>query len=152
MIYFHDEFGCKEPGDLISDNLPLVLREAAEGLLDRLRIRPDVQRVLGELPRNTRHVLGGPCEDVPILTEEVDELAFLFAVQAGSDDDAFAWLGGVQRDLLCVLGRLERHVTGWLHSIRHILLQMRDVAHYCLLLSRNDQGLGDLGACRRALY
>ena len=42
--------------------------------------------MLGEFHRDTRHVLGGPCEDVAILTEEIDELAFLFAVKACDHD------------------------------------------------------------------
>ena len=38
----------------------------------------------------------GPCEDLMILTEELDELAFLFAAEPGPDDDALARVGGVQ--------------------------------------------------------
>ena len=53
----------------------------AQGLPDWLGISSDVQFVLGEILRNIRHVLWGPCKDVSILTEEVDELAFLFTVQ-----------------------------------------------------------------------
>ena len=64
--------------------------------------------MLGEFPRNTRHVLGGPLKDVPILTEEIGELAFLFAVQACPDDGKPLWVLGVKRYLLRLLGRLER--------------------------------------------
>ena len=63
--------------------------------------------MLGKFPRYSRHVLRGPCEDVPILTEELDELAFLFAAQSGPNDAELAWLRGVQNDLLAVLRRLE---------------------------------------------
>ena len=66
-----------------------------------------MELVLGKFPRYSRHVLRGPCKDVPILTEELDELAFLFAVQSGPDDAELARLGGVQNDLLAVLRRLE---------------------------------------------
>jgi hypothetical protein len=31
-------------------------------------------------------VRSGPCKDIPILTEEADELAFLFGVQTGADE------------------------------------------------------------------
>ena len=65
----------------------------------------DVKFVLDVLPRDTRHVLGGPCEDIPILTEEVDELAFLFAAKVGAYDDVFA-AAGVFRVLLHLLGFL----------------------------------------------
>jgi len=40
----------------------------------------DVKRVLGKFPGNTRHVGRRPCEDVPVLTEELDERAFLFVI------------------------------------------------------------------------
>ena len=56
--------------------------------------------MLGEILRNTRHVLWGPCKDVPILTEEVDELAFLFGAEASPDGDALLWVGRVEWDLL----------------------------------------------------
>src|ERR1043165_5320105 len=35
-----------------------------------------VKLLLGKFPRYSRHVLRGPCKDIPILTEELDELAF----------------------------------------------------------------------------
>ena len=104
----HDEAGCKEPGDLFSDCAPLPLGEAAQRLFHRLCIRSHVKFVLGVLPRNTRHVLGGPCKDVPILTEEVDELAFLFGAEASPDGDALIWIGRVEWDLLGLFSRLER--------------------------------------------
>ena len=65
--------------------------------------------VLGVLPRDTRHVLGGPCEDIPILTEEVDELAFLFAVEAGTYDNVLAAAGvfWVELHFLGLLGGFE---------------------------------------------
>ena len=63
--------------------------------------------VLGEFPRYSRHVLRGPCKDVPILTEELDELAFLFAAESGPDDAALARLGGVQNNPLAIFGGLE---------------------------------------------
>ena len=67
--------------------------------------------MLGEIRRNTRHVLGGPCEDVPILTEEIDELAFLFAVKACAYDSVPLRVLWVQGYFLCFLGRLERALS-----------------------------------------
>src|SRR3954465_3207142 len=52
--------------------------------------------------------LGGPCEDVPILTEEIDELAFLFAVKVCTYDSVPLWVLWVQRYLLRFLCWLER--------------------------------------------
>ena len=48
--------------------------------------------MLGEFRRDTWHVFGGPCEDVSILMEEIDELAFLFAVEAGTYDNKPLWV------------------------------------------------------------
>ena len=63
--------------------------------------------MLGEFRQDTRHVLGGPCEDVAILMEEIDELAFLFAVKASAYDSVLLWVFWVQWYLLCFLGWLE---------------------------------------------
>ena len=63
--------------------------------------------MLGEILRDTRHVLWGPCKDVSILTEEVDELAFLFTVQVRPNDSEPLRVLRVQRYLLRLFGRLE---------------------------------------------
>ena len=78
-------------------------------MTDRLGVLADVEFVLDVLPRDTRHVLWGPCKDIPILTEEVDELAFLFAVEAGAHDNVLAAAGvfRVQLHFLGLLGGLE---------------------------------------------
>jgi hypothetical protein len=44
----------------------------------------------------TWHVFWRPCEDVPILTEEAGELAFLFDREAGAYDDELGWAPLVQ--------------------------------------------------------
>jgi hypothetical protein len=49
-------------------------------LLDELGIFVDIKGVLGKFSWDTWHVFGRPCENIPILTEELDELAFLCAV------------------------------------------------------------------------
>ena len=63
--------------------------------------------MLGEFRRDTRHVLGGPCEDVPILMEEIEELAFLFAIDICAYDSVPLWVLRVQGYLLGLFGRLE---------------------------------------------
>ena len=70
--------------------------------------------VLGILPRNTRHVLWDPCKDVPIITKEVDELAFLFAIEAGAYDNVLAAAGvfRVELHFLGLLGGLEDDLVG----------------------------------------
>ena len=55
--------------------------------------------MLSQLPRHTWQVLSRPCEDVPILTEEVSELAFLFRVQLAADDGDTLGKGIVELNL-----------------------------------------------------
>ena len=63
--------------------------------------------MLGEFPRYTRHVLGGPCEDVPVLTEEFNERTFLFFVEVGPHDDELGFVALVEVDFLSISSRLE---------------------------------------------
>ena len=83
-------------------------------MTDRLGVLANVKFVLDVLPWDTRHVLGGPCEDIPILTEEVDELAFLFAAEAGAYDNVLAAAGVFWVELHCLglLGGLEGGLVG----------------------------------------
>ena len=67
--------------------------------------------MLGEIRWDTWHVFGGPCEDVPILTEEIDELAFLFAVKVCTYDSVPLWVLRVQGYLLGLFDRLERALS-----------------------------------------
>ena len=46
--------------------------------------------MLGDLPRDARHIRGFPRKDVLVGTEEVDERAFLFGGERGPDMDFFA--------------------------------------------------------------
>ena len=73
--------------------------------------------MLGEIRRNTRHVLGRPCKDVPILMEEINELAFLFAVKVRTYDSVPLRVLRVQGYLLGFLRRLELalnfRLLGW---------------------------------------
>ena len=63
--------------------------------------------MLGEIRRNTQHVFGRPCKDVPILTEQINELAFLFAIEVGPHDSVPLRVLWVQGYLLGFFGRLE---------------------------------------------
>ena len=76
--------------------------------------------VLSEFPRHTRHVRGLPCEDVSILTEELDERSFLCRRQVGPDSDLLALVALDDIDLPRVLGGLE---TGQRGAISVGLLQ-----------------------------
>src|SRR4051812_10527862 len=83
--HFHDKTCSLQLGDLFADCSSLIFIKTSQGLLDRLRAWTNVQLVLGEFPRHTRHVLWRPCKDVPVLTEELDELALLFVAKSSSD-------------------------------------------------------------------
>ena len=50
-------------------------------LFDGFYLGVDTQTVLSQSPGYTWHVRGFPCEDVSVLTEELDERFFLFAVE-----------------------------------------------------------------------
>ena len=104
-----------------------------------------MQLVLGELPRNTRHVFGGPCEDIPILMEEVDELAFLFAVEDSPYDSKLLRVRRVQDDLLGLLSRLEGALAFCLLGVsRHgrLLAGHGHSPQKEALLFSYDEGLG----------
>ena len=70
--------------------------------------------MLGEFRRYSRHVFGGPCEDVPILTEKIDELAFLFAVEVCTYDGVPLWVLWIQGYLLSITSMLA--LSGLLNS------------------------------------
>ena len=50
----------------------------------------DLQGMLGDLPRNARHVRGFPRKDVSVGAEEVDERTFLFGGKRGANAHHFA--------------------------------------------------------------
>ena len=85
MEYFLDESGRQKFLQLLADRPALELVEASQALLHRLGVGSDIKGVLGDLPRNARHVRGAPRKDVCVGAEKVDEHHFLFAVEGGAD-------------------------------------------------------------------
>ena len=71
--------------DLLPDGPALLLVESAQAFLHGFRAGSDVQGVLGDLPRYTRHVRGTPHKHISICAEKVDEHHLLFGVEAGAD-------------------------------------------------------------------
>jgi hypothetical protein len=59
----------------------LVLGETSESLLDRLGLWVQMEFMLNQFARDSRHVNKLPCKDVPIFLEEFDECEFLFGIQ-----------------------------------------------------------------------
>ena len=60
-----------------TDGFAFRLREAAQSLFYRFSIRVNIECVLSEFPGNACHVGWLPCKNLPALTEELDERAFL---------------------------------------------------------------------------
>src|SRR3954464_2468376 len=77
---------------------PVLFIEGSQRLLDGSHFGVGVEFVLSEFPRDTRHVRGLPCEDVPVLTEELDERAFLGWAHARPDRHRMAGVAWDQLD------------------------------------------------------
>jgi len=76
-------------------------------LFDGSRLRVEIQGVLSLLPRNTWHVGGLPCEDVPIGSEEGGERVFLCRVELRPDQRRLVRLIVLEGDSLDLLVRLQ---------------------------------------------
>ena len=85
MENLHNKPCYQESGYLLTNSLAPFFIEAAEKLLDRFKLGINIKSVLSEFPRYTWHVGRFPCKDVPVLTDELDERAFLFWIQVSAD-------------------------------------------------------------------
>ena len=89
MKNFNNEPSRQEPGYLLTNGFPPLLIKPPEELPDRLKFQINIKSVLSEFSQDTRQVRRFPCKDVPVLTDELDERAFLFWIQVGTDDEQF---------------------------------------------------------------
>ena len=85
MKDFDNKPGRQEPGHLLTNGFPPLLIKPPKELADRLKFRINIESVLSEFSRYTWHVRRFPCKNVPVLTDELDECAFLFRIQIGTD-------------------------------------------------------------------
>jgi hypothetical protein len=85
-----------------------------KALLDRLGVGVNVKFVLYQFSRNSWHVNGLPCEDVPIFLEEFDDRKFLFGIQIVSH---MSNLGGLTREQRDGLVELVLWLDGQLQSL-----------------------------------
>ena len=85
MEYFNDKSSRQEPGYFFSNSFASFFIEPAKKLLHQFILGINIESVLSEFSRYTWHVRRLPCKDVPILTDELDERAFLFWIQVGTD-------------------------------------------------------------------
>jgi hypothetical protein len=118
--------------DLLAYHSALLLVESAQRLPDGSGSGPNIQRVLGDIPRYARHVRGTPRKDVGVCAEKVDEHCFLFGVEPGPNPDLLGGVAtGVERDGLDRLRWLE--VAGVTLHVWHLLREVLQVG---------DEGLG----------
>jgi hypothetical protein len=82
------------------DGFSLVGRETTQLLSDRPRLGMDLQFVLGQLSRDSRHIRRLPCKYVSVILQKLDERAFLFVIQAGVDDGGLAFISKPEIDSL----------------------------------------------------
>ena len=114
-----DESCHQKLADLLTNDLALLLVEAAQALLHWLGTGSNLQGVLGDFPRYARHVRGTPCKHVSVCMEKVDEHGLLFGVEVGADCQHLAvGVDGVERYLLCAFRWLEAaRMAFWLWSL-----------------------------------
>jgi hypothetical protein len=77
-------------------------------LSDRPCLGIDIQFVLGQLSRDSRHIRRLPCEYVSFILQKMDERAFLFVIQAGADDGGLAFISELEVDSFRFLSRPHR--------------------------------------------
>jgi hypothetical protein len=65
-------------------------------LPNRPRLGIDLQFVLGQFSRDSRHIRRLPCEYVSVILQKPDERTFLFVVQAGADDGSLVLISEPQ--------------------------------------------------------
>ena len=103
-----DESGRQKLVNLLPNDPALLLVEAAQTLLHWFGAGPDLQGMLGDLPRYARHIRGTPHNHVRVRAEEVDEHGFLFGIEVGADRQHPALgVARVEWDLLGAFCRLE---------------------------------------------
>ena len=76
-------------------------------LFHRFVFRIHIKGVLSELPQYTWHVRRLPCKNVPILMDELDERAFLFRIQVGTDAELLGRIARYEVNKLSFCCRFE---------------------------------------------
>ena len=109
-------------------------------LLDGFSFRVHVQSALSQFPWDTGHVRWFPCEDVPILTEKLDELAFLFVSHSCCHINHLGQIFRMDLHLLGFAGRLERRI--WRHlktaDPSELLSVKKPVAQFLIVLRKSQ--------------
>ena len=87
MENLDDESGGQKSGDFLSSRPTSFLIKPAKILSNWLYFGVSIKMVLSELSQYTWHVRRFPRKNVPILTDELDERAFLCRIQIGTDTE-----------------------------------------------------------------
>jgi hypothetical protein len=120
MEYLFDKPCSHQLVDLLAYGPVLLFVKAAQVLLHGSGSSSDIQRVLGDIPRYARHVLGTPRKKFGICVEKVDEHCFLFGVELEADLNLLVGVvARVERDGLSCFSWFE--VAGVELRIRHLL-------------------------------
>jgi hypothetical protein len=94
-------------------------------LSDRPRLGVDLQFVLGQFSRDSRHIRRLPCEYVSVILQKLDECAFLFVIQTRTDDSSFALVGEPKIDSLGFFSRPHRgHGLNFIRGYREVFLRL----------------------------
>jgi hypothetical protein len=85
----------------------------------------DLQFVLGQFSRDSRHIRRLPCEYVLVILQKLDERAFLFVIQVGADDGSLAFVSEPEVDSLRLLSRPHRgHDLSFICKYREVFLRL----------------------------
>jgi hypothetical protein len=107
------------------NSFSLVRRETTQLLSDRPRLGIDLQFVLGQFSRDSRHIRRLPCEYVLVILQKLDERAFLFVIQDGADDGSLAFVNEPEVDSLRFLSRPHRgHGLSFIRRYREVFLRL----------------------------
>jgi hypothetical protein len=94
-------------------------------LSNRPCLRVDLQFVLGQFSRDSRHICRLLCEYVSVILQEPDEHTFLFVVKAGTDDDSLALIDESYVDPFSLLSRPYRgHGLSFVSGYGEVFLQL----------------------------
>jgi hypothetical protein len=81
--------------------------------------------VLGQFSRDSRLIRRLPCEYVSVILQKLDERAFLFVIQAGTDDDSLALIGEPKVDSLGFFSRSHRgHDLSFIRGYHEVFLRL----------------------------
>jgi hypothetical protein len=81
--------------------------------------------VFDQFSRDSRHIRRLPCKYVSVILQELDERAFLFAIQTGTDDSCFTLIGESKIDFLCFFSWPYRgHGLSFIRGYRVVFLML----------------------------